>query len=110
MQWKRDYLDLADHIERVTAGVEPSGRVAALIRQYGAVTRALLYSQVNGGLDECYMEFPDAPEIKGCKHGETCYCDLLKQRDDFIVAKGFWAEFMAWLTEIGDAPISPSPD
>ncbi len=95
MKWKSDFMELAGRIEKLLDNHPPSCRVLALLHQYGKVTRALLYAQVNGGLDECYMEFPDAPELVGCKHGERCYCDFLKERDDFIAAKGLREEFEA---------------
>lgn len=61
--WKSEWLDAADQLDMIGQRLEQDGRVTALLAGYLRVTWMLLHADVNGGLDEEYEDFPEAPVV-----------------------------------------------
>lgn len=72
VNWKHEYLGLADQLKLFRHRYPPVGRVTDLLHGYMEVVESLLYAEVNGGLDEIYEDFPDSPTPTGEKRGEVC--------------------------------------
>jgi hypothetical protein len=59
--WKHIWLDAAKQLEGIqfALSVDDAGRVRELLYGYAGVVRELLGADVNGGLDEEYIDYPN---------------------------------------------------
>ena len=71
INWKHEYLGLSDQMKSFRHRYPPVGRVTDLLHGYMEVVESLLYAEVNGGLDECYEDFPHPPTPTGEKRAEV---------------------------------------
>lgn len=63
--WKHEFLDLSARLELFRYKNPSISRVTDLLHGYIEVVESLLLAEVNGGLDELYDDFPDAPSRTG---------------------------------------------